>query len=541
MSSLYRRYRPQRWKSISGQDAIKRTIQQEIKDEHLAHAYLFAGPRGVGKTSIARIFAKAINCATQRAGESEPCNKCANCEEITTGRSLDVMEIDAASHTGVDHVRETIIENAQFAPNKVKYKIFIIDEVHMLSISAFNALLKIIEEPPAHVIFILATTELDKVPETIISRCQRFDFKKIPHQEIIARLKRVAEEEKITVEDEVYERVARQSEGCVRDAESLLGQLFSLGETAITSEMADLVLPRFHTEKLTAFVGSLIKQDVRSNLNLIQTLAADGVDLMLFHDQLIEFLRFVMLAKFNPELVRESFHLNDAALKSIEDLAGRITPVQLSTLLEKTVNAKKWWKNARIFEIPLELLVLNTAFSTNENMLVSQQTTDPAYITHLQTKPVEISVPHPTPTIAPNQTTTESSQATVTAFKTSNSSVPNLITLDEIKKKWNDLLKCVQTYHHSLPLILRMSEPLGVVGNVLRIGLKFTFHRDKIKERKMSDLVEKALMDVLGMPLLIEAVMIPATGATLPAGEPTQGIEFDDLIQTFGGVVAPSV
>lgn len=547
MSSLYRRHRPQKWESISGQNTIKRTLQQEIKDAHLAHAYLFAGPRGVGKTSIARIFAKAINCTTRASGESEPCNTCANCEEITTGRSLDVMEIDAASHTGVDHVRETIIENARFAPGKGKYKVFIIDEVHMLSISAFNALLKIIEEPPAHVIFILATTELDKVPETIISRCQRFDFKKIPHQEIIARLKRVAEEEKITVEDEVYERVARQSEGCVRDAESLLGQLFSLGETSITSEMADLILPRFHTDKLAAFVDALVKQDISTNLNLVQTLASDGVDLMLFHDQLIEFLRFVMLAKFNPELTRESFHLNDAALKSVEDLAGRVTPAQLSALLEESVNAKKWWKNARVLEIPLELFVLKMSSSSvfpASHTPAPQHAPAPYYTAPREPKPTPAPVvlSTPLPASAPVQTITGPVQTVHAPVEAPNPSAPSLISLDEIKKKWNDLLKRVQTYHHSLPVILRMSEPVEVVGNVLRIGLKFTFHRDKIKERKMSDLVEKALMDVLGIQLLIEPVMIPVGDVSISnSNEQTQGIEFDDLMQTFGGAVAPSV
>lgn len=536
MSSLYRRHRPQKWEALSGQNAIKRTLQQEIKDAYLVHAYLFAGPRGVGKTSIARIFAKAVNCAVRAEGESEPCNTCPNCEEITSGRSLDVLEVDAASHTGVDHVRETIIESARFAPSKGKYKVFIIDEVHMLSISAFNALLKIIEEPPAHVIFILATTELDKVPETIISRCQRFDFKKIPHQEIIARLKLVASEEKITAEDEVYERVARQSEGCVRDAESLLGQLFSLGETHITSEMTDLVLPRFHTDKLTAFVDAIIKKDVGANLNLVQTLASDGVDLMLFHDQLIEFLRFIMLAKFNPELARDSFHLNDAALRSIKEFSGRITPDGLSTLLEETVIAKKWWKNSRISEIPLELLVLKTSLASAGITQPIQSTPPPSTGKTLCPPPA----PHLASPIPPAPSPIAVSHIEQVSSQSRDTSTPNLVSLDEIKKKWNDLLKRVQTYHHSLPVILRMSEPLEVVGNVLHIGLKYTFHRDKIKERKMSDLVEKALFDVLGLQIFIEPIMVAAVDTIAP-NVAAQGIEFDDLVQTFGGVIAPSV
>lgn len=542
MSSLYRRHRPQTWKTISGQNNIKLTLQQEIKDGRLVNAYLFSGPRGVGKTSIARILAKALNCTTREAHDSEPCNTCANCQEITSGRFLDVLEIDAASHTGVDHVREAIIENAQFAPGKGKYKIFIIDEVHMLSISAFNALLKIIEEPPAHVIFILATTELDKVPETIVSRCQRFDFKKIPHKEIISRLALVAEEEKISVDNEVYERIARQSEGCVRDAESLLGQLFSIGEKHITSDMADLVLPRFYSDKLKIFVDGLLKKDVNSNLNLIQTLASEGVDLLLFHEQLIEFIRFIMLAKFNPELARQSFHLNDAALASIEELAGRVTPEQLSIFFEETINAKKWWKTARISEIPLELLLLKITYSNSSGIPLEHQEARPP-LQKIQEKKTSVE-PSYAETPAPTPLSTTPSPILETAVNRIDApaapAIPGIISLDEIKKKWNDLLKQVQTYHHSLPVILRMSEPMDVVGNVLRIGLKYTFHRDKIKERKMSDLVEKALFDVLGSPLLIEPVMaVVAPTATQPLNE-EKSIEFDDLVQTFGSAQAPS-
>lgn len=531
MSSLYRRHRPQTWEAICGQNPVKRTLGQEIKDARLVHAYLFAGPRGVGKTSIARIFAKAVNCAKRPIGQNEPCNECANCEEITAGRSLDVLEIDAASHTGVDNVRESIIENARFLPGKCKYKVFVIDEAHMLSISAFNALLKILEEPPAYVIFILATTELDKVPETIISRCQCFDFKKIPHQEIVARLKQVAQEEKIAVADDVYERIARQSEGCARDAEGLLGQLFSLGELAITSEMADLILPRFHIEKLIAFVESLIAQDVGANLNLVQTLAAAGADLALFHDQLIEFLRFIMIAKFNLGLARESFHLNDAALKSAEELAGQLTAENLLILLEETINAKKWWKNARIAEMPLELLTLKIAREMNTGR-----------VTRLLSKANVAAAPSLTPAPAIRQTMSLSADALPASSKSVVTPGANfVVSLDEIKKKWNDLLKCVQTYHHSLPVILRMSEPLELVGNVLRIGLKYGFHVDKIKERKMSSLVEQAFADVLGARIFIEPViMVSAVAAPLPNGAPS-GIEFDELVQAFGGVIAPSV
>ena len=188
MPTIYRKYRPQKFSEVTGQEHIIKTIAGEIASGQIAHAYLFSGPRGTGKTTTARLLAKALNCEKRSEGNSEPCDNCLSCEEITGNRSIDVIEIDAASHTGVDNVRENIIDNAQFKPTKSKYKIFIIDEVHMLSTSAFNALLKTLEEPPAHVIFILATTELHKLPSTIISRCQRFNFHKIPTEQMRARL-----------------------------------------------------------------------------------------------------------------------------------------------------------------------------------------------------------------------------------------------------------------------------------------------------------------------------------------------------------------
>ncbi|PJB19346.1 DNA polymerase III, subunit gamma and tau, partial [Candidatus Falkowbacteria bacterium CG_4_9_14_3_um_filter_36_9] len=188
MATLYRKYRPQNFKEVVGQNHIKLTLEQEVESGKIAHAYIFCGPRAVGKTTLARVLAKAVNCERIKAGEHEPCNKCSSCQDITIGRNMDIMEIDAASHTGVDNVRENIIASTRIFPSRSKYKVFIIDEVHMLSLSAFNALLKIIEEPPAYVLFILCTTEIHKVPTTIISRCQRFDFKRISLSDMTGKL-----------------------------------------------------------------------------------------------------------------------------------------------------------------------------------------------------------------------------------------------------------------------------------------------------------------------------------------------------------------
>ncbi|MEK7539847.1 MAG: DNA polymerase III subunit gamma/tau, partial [Patescibacteria group bacterium] len=240
--SLYQKYRPQAFADVVGQEPVKESLRNQVMRNKVTHAYLFTGPRGVGKTTLARILARAVNCENPTNGE--PDNLCASCKRILDGAALDVIEIDAASHTGVDNVREHVITAARVPPVGLKRKVFIIDEVHMLSTSAFNALLKTLEEPPEHALFIMATTESHKIPMTIVSRCQRFDFKRILLDQMVDRLSRVAKSEGVEVDRAVLDRVAAKSEGALRDAETLLGQLFALGETKISEDVAELVLPR---------------------------------------------------------------------------------------------------------------------------------------------------------------------------------------------------------------------------------------------------------------------------------------------------------
>ncbi len=359
MATLYREYRPQNFKELVGQNHIRITLQHEIERGNIAHAYLFCGPRGVGKTTIARVFSKSINCLNRKDGDYEPCNSCLMCNEITAGRSFDIVEIDAASHTGVDNVRDNIIANSRVAPTKAKYKVFIIDEVHMLSTSAFNALLKILEEPPKRVVFILCTTEAHKIPGTIISRCQRFDFKRISISDVVKKLQYVADQEKIDIDKSILEAIARHSEGHMRDAESLLGQIVAVGGKKITPEEADLVIPRSDLGEVINLLKLLSKKDAGGSIALLNKIVEDGIDLKKFSNDLIEMLRKIMFTKINPVLAeRWGVELGEEAEIQITKLSKDFDLEVLILAIEKFNEAKDKISNSFINQLPLELAVV---------------------------------------------------------------------------------------------------------------------------------------------------------------------------------------
>src|SRR5688572_5407431 len=268
---LARRYRSGNFDELIGQEHIAQTLKKAIDSGRIAHAYLFCGTRGTGKTSTARILAKCLNCESAKKPTAEPCGKCNSCQAIARGEDIDVIEIDAASNTGVDNVRD-LISNAQFRPARSRFKVYIIDEVHMLSKSAFNALLKTLEEPPEHVKFILATTEAEKVLPTILSRCQRYDFRNIPTREIAAHLKDICKKEKIKAEDDALLLVARAGAGSMRDALSLLDRLLSLGEKDLTVEMIEQLLGLPKSQLIFELAQSIGEGDVKQALK-----RADGL------------------------------------------------------------------------------------------------------------------------------------------------------------------------------------------------------------------------------------------------------------------------
>ncbi|GEN89362.1 DNA polymerase III subunit gamma/tau [Oceanobacillus sojae] len=361
--ALYRVWRPRTFEDVVGQQHITRTLQNAITQDKFSHAYLFSGPRGTGKTSAAKIFAQTINC--EHAPVKEPCNECAACRGIQDGSISDVIEIDAASNTSVDDIRD-IRDKVKYAPSSVPYKVYIIDEVHMISVNAFNALLKTLEEPPKHVVFILATTEPHKIPLTIISRCQRFDFKPISNQAIVERMQKIMNAENISVTDEALESVALAAEGGMRDALSILDQAISYSEEQVELEDVLAVTGGVSQEVLTNIVRAMIQQDVQTVLSGLDQMIQTGKDPGKFVQDLIYFMRDLLLYKSSSGLgeLLERAVVNEA----FEELAKQITNnwIQRSIIeLNQCQQEMKWSNSPKIF-IEVALLSITDQFGKTQ-------------------------------------------------------------------------------------------------------------------------------------------------------------------------------
>ncbi|MBN1370813.1 MAG: DNA polymerase III subunit gamma/tau, partial [Anaerolineaceae bacterium] len=294
--ALYRKWRPRQWDQVIGQDHLIQTLHNAVKSGRVGHAYLFAGPRGTGKTTTARLLAKAVNCLDEDLG-NRPCDQCAHCMAVNENRFLDLIEIDAASNTSVEDVRD-LRDKINFSPSQGRFKVYIIDEVHMLSTAAFNALLKTLEEPPPHAIFILATTEIHKIPATVLSRCQRYEFRRVPVGLIAGLLRDKAKEENLAVDEEALLLIARQATGSFRDAISLLDQLTSTGQNVTLAE-AQVVLGTATNEKVLGLVEAILTRDAATGFQCIQSALDSGSDARQFARQAVEYLRGLLLVRMN--------------------------------------------------------------------------------------------------------------------------------------------------------------------------------------------------------------------------------------------------
>ncbi len=340
--SLYRKYRPSNFDNLVGQEHVRTTLVNALKAGSIAHAYLFSGPRGTGKTSTARLIAKSLNCSNKKEG-FEPCDQCEFCNDINSGRLIDLVEIDAASNRGIDEIR-ALKEKIQFAPTRAEHKVYIIDEVHMLTKEAFNALLKTLEEPPSHAIFILATTEVHKIPDTIISRCQRFDFRRIANDHLVERLSTIAEAEKIDVEEGALEMISKYAAGGMRDAISLFEQLIS--DKKVTKDQVFSVLGVSDLGLINDLFISLLKNETTKALEVVNQLYKKGADMQQFAQEFIEFLREKMLNAVSKK-----------------DISGAEKVIKLIDLFKDAAQNP----DAQIPQLPLEMAIVNVSLSFASN------------------------------------------------------------------------------------------------------------------------------------------------------------------------------
>ncbi len=491
--TLYRKYRPQTFIEVVGQQHIKTTLEQEVKMNRLAHAYLFCGPRGVGKTTLARILAKTINCTKRDPSSSEPCNACESCTAMNESRSLNLIEIDAASHRGINEIRE-LREHVKFLPQQAIYKIFIIDEVHMLTSEAFNALLKTLEEPPAHALFILATTEVHKLPETIISRCQRFDFKTLPSPELKKRLLDITEKEHSSIEEDIIDTLILRAEGCGRDAESILGQLLSLGTERITWKQAELVLPRSDRVLIEQWIESVLSKNTQQALTVIQQLVDEGVDMERFVQDTIMVVRQNMMGAIagnDTDKGREYFQLLDRLIQRLPDIR----------------------KMAEMPHLPLELVSVEIALQAASH-LPSHGITQP-------------SAPLPSPQPGPGAALIHEPLKTY-------SYTPIELSESGVRERWEEVLDYIQTHAPSLSFVLGVAQPVSVQDDTITIAFSYKFHQDIINSPKNKVVVQKALQHVFGKVYNVRTVAIE---------EPRENKELlqDDIlaiaVETFEGAV----
>ncbi len=497
---LYRKYRPLNFASVVNQDHIKTTLSNAVTNNRVGHAYLFTGPRGVGKTTMARIFARAINCPNRQG--AEPCNECEVCKPFLENNSLDLLEIDAASHTGVDNIRE-LIDHLQFAPSKAAYKVIIVDEVHMLSKGAFNALLKTLEEPPKHAVFILATTEIHKVPATIISRTQRFDFKKVGIVDLTKHLKYVAEDNGVKVTDAALMEVATAADGSFRDGLSLLDQVINYAEGEVTEELVEQVLGLTGIKTLIKFMDLLIENKTQEAVSFISELTYAGRDLYQFEKDFLEYLRKLLLTKvgattdfgFTGEIQQKM-----AQQAEILELPRLMLIIQI---FQKVENEIKW---AVVQSLPLELAAVE---ATNESQEVKR------YADSEQ-----------------EQTNPEANQATTDSVED----------LAKITASWNQILEKIKEYNHALVSSLKLSQPVAVQGKDLVIVFPYKFHKDAIEARKNRIIVDQVVEEVTGLTLVAKPILQKDWKGALPnatpqASEVESSSTVESALKIMGGQV----
>jgi DNA polymerase-3 subunit gamma/tau len=555
--ALYRTWRPQRFEEVVGQKHIIQTLQNSLKENRLTHAYLFSGPRGTGKTSAAKILAKAVNC--EHGPASEPCNVCASCIRITNGDVMDVIELDAASNRGVEEIRD-IRDKVKYAPTEVRQKVYIIDEVHMLTTEAFNALLKTLEEPPAHVMFILATTEPHKLPATIISRCQRFDFRRVSLEEQVARLEYVCAQENIQVDPDAMQYIARLSEGGMRDAVNLLDQVVSYSGERISYAEVVAMTGDVAADQFKILAEAMKTKDIGLALELIDGLMQEGKSADKCIESLMHYFRDILMIKMVPDSQVVTDRILDAsAFKDISEAFNRQEifamidvlnhyqvemkySAQPQTLLEVAI-MKICSTPSEVMREPMGVSSLSDSSQENELVLVKQKlaqleqqvqrllqsgaSMQTASVAASQPSPVQAgrvkeslaankaALSHSTPTPAPtaNSSTPQSPAARPTPARKSSVAVDSFLRgadsadFKQVLLKWNPILTQVKDRKITIHAWLINGQPVSMHEDTVLLAFNSAMHRDTTEKPANKQLIEQVMSEIMGHPVRFATMM----------------------------------